>query len=294
MTKALAVLAWPVGIAVIIGVGTLLAMRAPWAVPARSSAAPGRRGGAARARDWDMRLVATNIVRLGAVILLGALLVYGIMAALGTLVVHAGPSIDKPIYHWTVAHRVSSWAHLMDRLTKIGNTWTTWGAVVAGAVCLAVTWRGWRWLPPVVLAAAIVVDHYTTLALRHTFHRVGPPGSPGGTFPSGGVDRVILLYGLVAYLLWREFSGQRRTAIWAGTAVAALGFSEAYSRAYLTLHWFTDCLSGLLYGCLLLAVFIVAVRFVMGHADVPRTAAVHGDARVTGRESATSFRGATD
>ncbi len=49
-----------------------------------------------------------------------------------------------------------------------------------------------------------------------------------------------------------------------GTAVAALGFNEAYSRVYLSLHWTTDSISGLLYGCLLLAAFIFAVHLVAG------------------------------
>jgi undecaprenyl-diphosphatase len=158
---------------------------------------------------------------------------------------------------------------LMDRLTKIGDTWTTWGACAAAAVCLAVTWRDKRWVPPVALAAAIVLDHYTTLAIRHEFHRPGPPTSPGGTFPSGGVDRNAFLFGLIAYLIWREFSGRRTTAVWTAAVVAALTFNEAYSRVYLSLHWFTDTLSGILYGALLLAGMIVAIRLVAGRAVQP-------------------------
>ena len=276
MTRFLAVLLWPAGIAVIAVIGALLARRAARAVPATAETRPpgnsppaGRHGATAGTRDLRLRLAATNIARLGVFVFIGAAAVYAVMAALGTLVVQAGPAIDKLVYTWTLAHRMAPWAHVMDRLTKVGNTWTTWGAVAAAAVCLAVSWRGWRWLPPAVLAASVLVDHYVTLAIRHTFHRIGPPGSPGGTFPSGGVDRVILLYGLIAYLLWREFSGRRRTAIWAGAAVAALAFNEGYSRGYLTLHWFSDILSGLLYGSLLLAVFIVAVRFVMGPPALP-------------------------
>ena len=114
------------------------------------------------------------------------------------------------------------------------------------------------------LAALIVADHFTTLALRHVFHRLGPPTSPLGTYPSGGADRCIVFYGLIAYLLWREFSGRRATAIWAAAAVAALGFNEAFSRVYLSKHWLTDAVSGLLYGGLLLAGFILAVRAVAG------------------------------
>jgi membrane-associated phospholipid phosphatase len=54
--------------------------------------------------------------------------------------------------------------------------------------------------------------------------------------------------------------------------VAALGFNEAYSRAYLTLHWFTDTLAGALFGCMLLAVFITAVRWVAWSAPIPAEA----------------------
>jgi membrane-associated phospholipid phosphatase len=278
MAKILAVLLWPAGIAVIITAGALLARRAHRAIPGgpggagtRSTGAlppGGRHGSAATGRYWDKRLIAVNTARFCLIAVVGAAVIYGAMCALGTIVVHAGPAIDKPVFTWTLAHRVSAWAHVMKRLTKIGNVWTTWGACAAAAVCLAVAGRRDRWLPPVIFGAAIVVDHYLKLAIGHTFHRIGPPTSPHGSFPSGGVDRIILFYGLIAYLLWREFSGQRRAAIWAGTAVAALAFNEAYSRGYLTLHWFTDILSGLFYGTLLLLLFIVAIRFVVGPAEM--------------------------
>ena len=258
MSKYLVILAWPVGIAIVTGIAFLLVrsqprpnLTTPRPVPSGGSPGAGSVAGAAR--------------MLG-LIALGALAVYAVMGLLGLLVVDHGLAIDRPIYTWMAGHQAHSWAAAMNRLTKIGNTWTCWGAAGAAAVCLAVSWRAHRWLPPAALGALIVVDHFTTLALRHTFHRLGPPDSPLGTYPSGGCDRVIVFYGLIAYLLWREFSGQRRAAIWAAAAVAALGFNEAYSRVYLTLHWFTDALSGLLYGGLLLAVFIAAVRVVAGPA----------------------------
>ncbi|MEP7022349.1 MAG: phosphatase PAP2 family protein [Actinomycetota bacterium] len=202
-------------------------------------------------------------------------MVYGVMDLLGLLIINHGLAIDRPIYTWTTHHWVHPWVHVMDRLTKIGNTWTCWAAAATAAVCLSVTSRTKRWLPPIVFATCIVVDHYTTLALRHTFHRLGPPDSPFGTYPSGGCDRTILFFGLIAYLLWREYSGRRSTAIWTGAAVAALGFNEAYSRVYLTLHWFTDALSGLLYGTLLLAVFIIAIRLAAGPTVVRTGSADH-------------------
>ena len=157
-----------------------------------------------------------------------------------------GPAIDEAVVRWTDSHQVKKWAVIMERRGKIGNTWTTWGAAGTAAVCLAASWRDRKWLPPAALGTALLVDHYVTIAIRRKFGRPGPPDSPGGTYPSGGCDRVVLFYGLIAYLLWREFSGSPQGKAWAVGTVAALTFNEAYSREYLGKHWFTDIVSGVL------------------------------------------------
>jgi hypothetical protein len=249
---------------------------------ADSGAGAGEDGLAARP-DW-----LPDLIKLGAVSCAGGVLSYGVMALLGPTVMKHGPSIDEPIVRWTSSHQVRIWAAVMRRLDKVGNTWTTWGAAGTAAVCLAVTWPRQKWLPPATLGAAILVDHFATLALRHKFGRLGPPGSPGGTYPSGGCDRVVLFYGLIGHLLWREFSGTPRGKVCLVGTVAALSFNEAYGREYLSKHWFTDIVSGLFYGGVLLAPFIAAVRLVAGPANVnsapgrPVLAATAGD-RAPGR-----------
>lgn len=95
---------------------------------------------------------------------------------------------------------------------------------------------------------------------------------------------MILFYGTIAYFLWRDFSGRRRAAIWASAAVAALAMNEAYSRLYLTLHWFTDVLSGVLYGFLLLGVFITAIRLVERPSTVDESPTERHEAGVRSRE----------
>jgi membrane-associated phospholipid phosphatase len=272
MFKALVVLVWPVGIGAI-GLLTVLAVQR-WPRDRSPATAPLNGHGDTLAAPRTAR---SSIIGMLLILTVGALAVYAATCLLGLLVVHAGPSIDKPVYTWMIHHRVHVWQAVMNRLTKMGNTWTTWGAAAAAAACLAAFYRREKWLPPVVLGAAVVIDHFLTLALRHTFHRLGPPDSPLGTFPSGGCDRVIVFYGLIAYLIWREVSGRQSTAIWLAGVVAALGFSEAYSRVYLTLHWFTDAVSGLIYGGLILAVFVATIRLVDGPARrvvVPPEAAV--------------------
>ena len=261
MLKALVVLLWPVGIAAILAVTALVAKRSARRSSVTTAPMNGHQGNDPAV---NLRTTRSSIIGLLLILAAGAVVVYGLTCLLGAVVVHAGPHIDQPIYTWMTNHRVHFWKSAMDRVTKVGDTWTTWGAAVAAAVCLAAFYRSHKWLPPVALGAAIVFDHYLTLALRHTFHRVGPPGSPLGTFPSGGCDRIIVFYGLIGYLIWREVSGSRRAAIWSAGVVAALAFSEGYSRGYLTLHWFTDIISGIIYGYLILAVFIITIRVVVG------------------------------
>jgi hypothetical protein len=262
MLKILVVLLWPVGIIVILAVTALAAKRSLRRSPVATASLNGHHA----SDPVGLRATRSSIVGLLLILAAGAVAVYALTCLLGVLVVHAGPHIDQPIYTWMGQHRVHFWKSAMNRATKAGDTWTTWGAAATAAVCLAAFYRSHKWLPPVVLGAAIVFDHYLTLALRHTFHRLGPPDSPLGTFPSGGCDRIIVFYGLIAYLIWREISGSRRAAIWSAGVVAALAFSEAYSRIYLSLHWFTDAVSGLIYGSLILAVFIITIRVVVGPA----------------------------
>jgi hypothetical protein len=274
MFRYLAALIWPVGIAIILVVAYLISRRSQ-VIAVTTIGTPSRVAGrhhsrrAASGAGFSEGI--SGSARLLVVAVAGVVATFGLMCLLGLLVVHQGASIDKPVFQWISTHQVHAVAAAMNRLTKIGDTWTVWGAAAAAAVCIAVASRERRWLAPVSLLSLIVADHYTTLALRHVFHRVGPPTSPLGTFPSGGCDRCIVFYGLIAYLLWREFSGSRRAAVWAAAAVAALGFNEAFSRVYLSKHWLTDALSGLLYGGLLLAAYVLAVRTAAGRAAPARS-----------------------
>ncbi|HEY2692402.1 MAG TPA: phosphatase PAP2 family protein [Streptosporangiaceae bacterium] len=237
-------------------------------------------GGGARARRETLVTrsagrggLVSDLIRLGIISCADAALSYGVMRLLGPTVVNHGPKIDEPIVRWTASHQVKRWAFVQERLGKVGNTWTTWGAAGTAAACLAVGWRTHKWLPPAALGAALLVDHYVTLAIRHKFRRPGPPGSPRGTYPSGGCDRVVLFYGLIAYMLWREFSGSATGKVWAFGTVTALAFNEACSRQYLSKHWFTDIVTGLLYGAILLGPFIAGVRMIAGP---PRVLAEQG------------------
>jgi membrane-associated phospholipid phosphatase len=293
MGKILAVAVWPAGIAAVLLIAALLARRSG---PARA-VPPGL--GSRRAR-WDITpgtaggsASGTLLRETGRFLLLivaGTIAVYAVMAVLGLLVVHTGHVIDKPVNHWVSQHLTGRWTREMMKATEVGDTWTTRAAVVTAAVCMAVTWRRQRWLPAVAVAALAVVQRLLTHVIHLTDPRVGPPGFPHGVFPSGGSERSVVFYGLIAYLLWHEFSGRRRAAIWAAAVVAALAFNEGYSRLYLGMHWTTDVLSGWIYGLLLLTVFISAVRLIAGPAR-SREAGLAGEPAVAQQATAAAGEG---
>ncbi len=283
MRRYLLVALWPAGLAAIGAATILAARRVPPAAADNAGADPGSplpggrsadpAGGTGAAGDADEAGTgstaaswAPDLLRLGVISTAGGFAAYGMMKMVGPSVMQHGPVIDEPIHRWTNDNQVRLWAAVLERLNKVGNTWTTWGAAGTAAACLGVTWSSKKWLPPAALGAAVLVDHYATLALRHTFGRVGPPSSPLGTYPAGGPDRVVLFYGLIAHLLWREFSGSQRGKIWATGSVAALAFHQSYCREYLSKHWTTDIISGLFYGGVLLAPFVVAIRLIAGPA----------------------------
>jgi len=257
--------------------GTARTRYPAWLVPGvfRRAAEPVAR------RDW-----ALGLLRLGAISCADGALSYEVMALLGRVVLNHGPAIDEPIVGWTTKNQIDWWAAVTERLNRIGRRSTIRGAAGTAAVCLAVTWRERKWLPPAVLAAAFLADYNSTRALRRTFRRPGPPDSPRGGYPCGGCDRVVLFYGLIAHLLWREFSASQSGKVWAIGAVSALAFNEGYSQQYLSKHWFTDIASGLLYGAVLLAPFLAAIRLIAGPAGVAaghvRPAIAAGKAAQTG------------
>ena len=259
--KYLVVMSWPAGMGVVVLIALVLTRRP------ESPAAPRRWAGRPSAASAGPASRLPDPVRLIGITLVGWIAAVAVMLALGAAwVVHDGSDVDRPVYAFAVHHRVVDWTLATTQLTKIADLPESLLVAVLAAVWLALGWDRRRWVPPVILATIVVADHFLTAAIRGVFERVGPPNSPGGAYPSGGCERAVLYFGLIAYLFLHEAGWCRRRRIWVGAAVAAVALNEVYTRTYLTLHWFTDALSGSVYGALVLMAVIVAVRTVIGPA----------------------------
>ena len=116
-----------------------------------------------------------------------------------------------------------------------------------------------------VFIAALVFEAYYKLNLPH----LQPPRSIaqldgpslsmllgsqqgfGNSFPSGHVLRAVIVYGLLAFVIWRlsESPRVRQAAVIGAVAVIAL---VAFDRLYLDVHWESDVIGGLVLGSIAL------------------------------------------
>jgi membrane-associated phospholipid phosphatase len=190
------------------------------------------------------------------VVFLGVMV--SVMWPLGLLAKHLQPDVDVPVFNFFNTHQVGWWSTINNAVTQIGNRHPTELVAVLGAVVFALARKTRRWVPLVVFPAAYVTEKYFQTSLKHLVHREPPPTTLG-SWPSGGVGRAFLIFGLVAYFAGRCIAAgfKMRVALWTALGVA-VSF-EAYTRVYLLKHWISDVLpGGILFGAALLFAWVTA------------------------------------
>jgi membrane-associated phospholipid phosphatase len=207
------------------------------------------------------------------VALLGGLAAtFAVCYPLGLLAHALEGGVDWPVFRYFEAHQHPGWwTDLNKGLTLMGNRPQIKVACVVAAVLLAVLWRrrGW-YIPPAVIAVTFVAEKYLQRALAVTVHRGHPPTSLG-TYVSGGVARLITVYGtilLLALLALPRVSRAWRAALWAALGLAAV--VEGYTRVYLLKHWLTDVIGGVVFGAMLLATIAATTMAVVAARERSR------------------------
>jgi hypothetical protein len=218
----------------------------------------------------------------GAAIVLvsGWVAVIAVGLALGFLAKHIQHAVDEPVFRW-VNPRVSgnSFTSLNEKLTYMGNTPIIEVVSLVGIVLLACIYRRRWWLPVIGIVVSFLDERLLQNFLAKVVDRGHPPTTLG-TYPSGGVGRLLGVYAaivILAIMVIPRLSRAWRAGLWTGLATA--GVIEAFTRVYLSKHWFTDALFALPFGTLLLLTNVAAITALAYRDELPdRAEADHSEA----------------
>lgn len=180
---------------------------------------------------------------------------------LGFLAKAVESGVDHPAFRW-ISPRVHEGAYFTkanEKLTMLGNNPIIQLVALVSVIILGFAYRRRWWIPVVGILVAVYGEKYLQKFLGHTVDRGHPPTTLG-TFPSGGVGRILAVYGAIialVILLIPGLSRAWRAGLWTGLATGAS--IEAYTRVYLSKHWLTDALFGLPFGALLMLTNVAAI-----------------------------------
>jgi membrane-associated phospholipid phosphatase len=210
---------------------------------------------------WSHRLASRiGAIRATAIIVLaGAVFTFVACLPLGLLAKQLEPAVDRPVFQWIYprAHH-AAFTSANELLTKMGNHSQVRVVCVVAALALAVAWRRRFFVPVIVIATAFFLEKLGQSLLARIVDRGHPPTTLG-TFPSGGCAKVVSLYGVIIFLVLASAPTlARRWRILMWTMLALAAWVEAFSRVYLSKHWLTDAVAGLVYGTFLLLVMVAA------------------------------------
>lgn len=258
--------AYVIPMLVILAGGALLVLRYTPSPTSQAGWFSGPRGFVARVRSGFGRVSGTALA-----LAAGAGVIIAICWPIGYGARKFTPN-DHKVYNWVLPRSHTHWLHsAMSTLTKMSNNRETQVVGAIFMVLLTVWWFGHRrglgvFVPAVLILVGYEVEHQLQHTLKVLAARTGPVPADVGAYPSGGVARLICVYGLIVYLVLRRLNLTRsKWAVGAWTVFALAVFTESYSRLYLGKHWISDIVGGLVFGALLLVVFIAAAQLL----DVP-------------------------
>lgn len=175
----------------------------------------------------------------------------GSLTQIDTRVLNLMPSIRTPMQ--TTFFRV---------VTTLANTQTI---ILLIIITVAVLWRkNQRLLVGLVIAAA-AGEETITYVIKNLVHRMRPGvalrliGEDSYSFPSGHVVRATVLFGLLAYLIYRTYTSTVARIVTIGLYILTV-FLVAVSRIYLGVHYPTDVWGSILLGGAMLATTIGAIE----------------------------------
>ena len=189
---------------------------------------------------------------------------------------------DESISRWFVDQRTPRLNSLSFVGSMLSDTVVKIVVTALVAIVMLIVWK--RWLEPLVVVVALVLEALTFITVTTLVNRPRPTvehldTSPvGSSYPSGHTGAAVAYSAIVVVLLWHT---RRRWIRWLAVAVAAiLPVCVAVARMYRGMHFFTDVVFGaLLGGASVFATVTVLTRAANDrHIEVESTTVEHPSA----------------
>lgn len=249
---------------------------------------PGRRLARGRLASLTREAVAGLVTTLGrpvtalVFVLFWAALTVAVFWPVGLLAHSLEDAVDWPVLLWITERRNPTFEDFNWVYTALGDRDPLKKVVLVAAVVFAVLWRRRFWIPLVAILASFPLEQYVQAILAGMVDRGHPPTGLG-TYPSGGIARIVMTFGAIALFVALTWRLRRRWHVALGTVVLVMASYEGYSRMYTQKHWLTDVITGLVFGPALFLGYAIAVCVLAGR--YPRTGSPA--AAVTEREPET-------
>ena len=184
---------------------------------------------------------------------------------LGVVARNLESAVDRPFHAWAQQHTDVAVVHRqMLKIGLLADVPMTQVLSLIAMVILAFAYRRRAWIPVVVIGSAYLAERGVQWLLAAWADR-GHPAGTTGTFPSGGVLRVLTVYGAVVactLVLLPLVDHAARRAVWGGLLLVTVGV--AVSRIWLGKHWLTDVVSSFPIGGAMLAFEVAVVAALTG------------------------------
>ncbi|MEV4702331.1 phosphatase PAP2 family protein [Actinoplanes sp. NPDC049316] len=211
-------------------------------------------------------------------VLFWAALTVAVFWPIGLLAHSLEDAVDWPVLLWVTDRRNPAFEDFNWFYTALGDREPLKRVVVVAAVVFAVLWRRRFWIPLLAILAGFPLEQYVQAILAEMVDRGHPPTGLG-TYPSGGIARIVMTFGVIALFVALTWRMRRRWHVALGTVVLVLATYEGFSRLYTQKHWLTDIIAGLVFGPALFLGFAVAVCILAGRYPRPESPAEPAAAR---------------
>jgi membrane protein DedA with SNARE-associated domain/membrane-associated phospholipid phosphatase len=223
----------------------------------RAAVSWGRAHRHARVRAWA-EAFDPQTPRVPAFLLWGMVLFGALAGFLGVLedVLTGDPltRADAAINHLVQSLRTGWTDAVMVVFTMLGDGVVVLSLAVV-VVATLVLGRAWRLAAGVTLA--LVLARVFVVVTKGILKVERPlavyTGVDAFSFPSGHATMAVVIYGITAWLIGHGLGMRARLAVYAAALVLVLMI--AFSRIYLSAHWPSDVIAGLLFGAGLVAAF---------------------------------------